>query len=67
MDIIIDDILTIDPATIDSIVLQRLIREVQQGHDAHGGLTIPRAYDRVHNRHNRGPNHPRPTPEKPRP
>lgn len=48
------DVLSIDPATVQSAVLRRLIAEVQQ---EQGEVT--RAYDRVHNRHNRGP-YPRP-------
>lgn len=43
------DVLTIDPATVPSAVLRRLIAEVQQE-----GLPSPSLYDRIHNRHNRG-------------
>ena len=49
------DILTIDPATIESAVLRRLIAEVQQAAleaEEPSGL---QAYNRSHNRHNRGP------------
>ncbi len=52
------DILSIDPATVPSAVLQRLIAEVQQ--EPHPGS--PHVYDRVHNRHNRGPYPSRPPP-----
>ena len=44
------DIMTIDPSTVSSAVLRRLIREVQQEESKPS-----RIYDRVHNRHNRGP------------
>ena len=41
--------LLLDPAKIDSVVLRRLVEEVQ------AGSTSPAAcYDRIHNRHNRG-------------
>lgn len=43
------DPLTIDPATVDNAVLRRLITEVQQEMGARPG-----AYDRIHQRHNRG-------------
>lgn len=43
------DPLTIDPATVDNAVLRRLITEVQQELGARPG-----AYDRIHQRHNRG-------------
>lgn len=48
------DILTIDPATVDSAVLRRLIAEVQEEVQREKEQGGPRAYDRAHNRHNRG-------------
>lgn len=54
------DLSTIDPATVPSAVLRRLIAEVQQE-----ALPVPSLYDRIHNRHNRGggsPWPPRPVP-----
>ena len=48
------DVLSIDPDTVESAVLRRLIAEVQQ--EVADPLMEPlRAYDRVHNRYNRGP------------
>lgn len=44
------DPFTLDPATIPNEVLRRLIEEIQ-----HEGGEVTRIYDRVHNRHNRGP------------
>lgn len=38
----------LDPAKIDSVVLRRLVEEVQAGDVAAA------CYDRIHNRHNRG-------------
>lgn len=58
------DVLMIDPATVPSAVLQRLIAEVQ--HEAampDDTLNTKKVYDRIHNRHNRGPY----IPEPPRP
>lgn len=43
------DVLTLDPAALPRGVLQRLVAELQQPCGA-----PPRAYDRGHNRHNRG-------------
>lgn len=58
------DPLTIDPETVPSAVLRRLIAEVQREAAEAGGAGAPHAtppapaaYDRVHNRHNRGPTH----------
>ena len=51
------DPLTLDPAAVPSAVLRRLIAEIQEETSA-GRESPPRppqAYDRVHNRHNRGP------------
>ena len=46
-------LLEIDPATIGNAVLRRLIDEVRN--DLKTNIT---GYNRVHNRHNRGPNIP---------
>lgn len=55
------DVLSIDPATVPSVALQRLIAEVQQELREEDETLTPHAYDRIHNRHNRGPLHlPRP-------
>lgn len=43
------DVLSLDPAQLSSVVLQRLVTDLQQEQAA-----APRAYDRGHNRHNRG-------------
>ena len=56
-------VLTIDPATLSSAVLRRLIAEVQR--DERAVVQGPHAYDRIHNRHNRGPSRPRPWPDDP--
>jgi hypothetical protein len=62
------DLWAIDLDQVESAVLRRLIAEVQwdlaEDGPAHG---VPRAYDRVHNRHNRGNGVPRPYPPAPPP
>jgi hypothetical protein len=52
------DPLTLDPDSLASTVLRRLVAEVQQEAREDTG-TVHGRYDRIHNRHNRGPN-PRP-------
>lgn len=52
-------VLSLDPATVPSAVLRRLITEVQHEaatveHDDGNPLLGIKAYDRAHNRHNRG-------------
>ena len=51
------DVLTIDPDSISSAVLRRLVRELQEDAQLEEeGREELTNYNRSHNRHNRGPN-----------
>lgn len=61
------DVWAIDVSQVESAVLRRLIAEVQWDLAEDAATGVPRAYDRVYNRHNRGNGVPHPYPPQPPP